>query len=137
MTKGINFSQQSRPGSNESVLGQVRVDQNLLVKLKPSATVIVTPNKCSFKDSFVDSDNFLNIEEKPEEGTFSNSTLANVLERDIKQKSLNQLIKEKFLGPIIANHGGNSQSFLRRNILLTTSNYSNKSSMVSIKSSFI
>jgi len=62
----------------------VRVDQNLLVKLKPSATVIVTPNKCSFKDSFVDSDNFLNIEEKPEEGTFSNSTLANVLERDIK-----------------------------------------------------
>ncbi len=60
------------------------IDRSILVKLKPSATVIVTANKCSFKDSFVDSDNFLNIEEKPEEGAFSTNSLANVLERDIK-----------------------------------------------------
>jgi hypothetical protein len=71
--------------------------------LKPSATVIVQANKCSFKDSFVDSDNFLNIEEKPTQSISENTALASVLEREIKQKSLNQLIKEKFLGPIVAN----------------------------------
>lgn len=38
---------------------------------------------------------------------------------------------------MIASQATNTQSFLRRNILLTTSNYSNKSSMISIKSSFI
>ena len=76
-------------------------DKKLLLQLKPSATVIVQANKCSFKDSFVDSDNFLNIEEKPCDVISENAALSNVLEREIKQKSLNQLIKEKFLGPML------------------------------------
>ncbi len=68
--------------------------------------------KPSFKDSFTESENFNNIEEKLEEDTILSC-------RNVVLNSLNSLIKEKFLGPIMSQHGGNSNSFLKRNVLLT------------------
>jgi hypothetical protein len=57
--------------------------------------------KCSFKDSFVDSDHFLNIDEKPEhDGLVSNATFIDT-GRDFRQKSLKDMIKERCLGPIV------------------------------------
>ena len=47
------------------------------------------------------------------------------------------MIREKFLGPNVAQNGTNTESLLKRNILLTTSNCSNRSSMSSFKSSFV
>ena len=65
------------------------------------------------------------------------------MKAETQQKSLKQLIKEKFLGPILSEHGHNSDSLLKRNILVTSSNLSsgvesNVDSMASsFKSSFI
>jgi hypothetical protein len=84
----------------------------------------------SFKDSFAESENFGNIEEKLDEDTVISC-------RNVVCSSLNQLIKERFLGPIMAAHGGNSNSFMRRNILMTGSNCTNKSSMSTVKGSFV
>jgi hypothetical protein len=77
----------------------------------------------------VDSENFCNIDEKVEEDMILSS-------RSFNMPTLSQQIKERYLGPILAQHGGNTGSFLRRNILMTSSNIS-CSSTSSFKSSFL
>jgi hypothetical protein len=51
------------------------------------------------------------------------------------------MIKEKFLGPALADNGNNSDSLLRRNVLFTnshlTSGSGNRSNNSSFKSSYI
>lgn len=42
-------------------------EMTLLMSIKQSQSSIIA-QKCSFRDSFVDSDNFLNIDEKPDSG---------------------------------------------------------------------
>ena len=90
----------------------------------------------SFKESFNESENFMNVEEK--------DGMSNLFcPQNIPQKSLKQLIRERFIGPIMAEHGNNSESLLKRNVLMTNSNISsgvesNFSSIAdSFKSSFI
>ncbi|CDW79742.1 nli interacting factor-like phosphatase family protein [Stylonychia lemnae] len=120
----INFSSQNTPA------------EKILLSIKKQQSGIIA-QKSSFKDSFVDSENFMNVEEKENQDLFSYPSLNIECTRDIRQKSLNDMIKEKYLGPILKSQQTNSNSFMKRNILLTTSNCSNRSSTCSIKSSFL
>lgn len=89
----------------------------------------------SFKDSFVDSDNFCDVDERVSRRYVKNqaSTPSHLQGR---QKSMKDLIKERFMGPLISS--GNTQSLMKRNILVTSTNKcSYKSSACSIKSSFL
>lgn len=102
----------------------------------------------SFKDSFVDSDNFCNVDERlSSEMIFLLSTQKNDPNFPPpnlngpaypKQKSMKDMIKEHFMGPALPSDGALSQSLLRRNILQTNSNNcSYRTSTCSIKSSFL
>jgi hypothetical protein len=85
----------------------------------------------------------MNVEEKDTK-EFMNTPVSSVEGlTHVKQKSMSDLIKERYLGPMVLKNSKNpgvaasSQSFMKRNILLTTSNCSNRSSTCSIKSSFL
>ena len=67
--------------------------------------------KISFKESFAESENFCNIEEKLEEEKIYSC-------RNVLCSSLNSIIKQRFLGPNMQGDIG-STSFLKRNILQT------------------
>eukprot|EP00347_Sterkiella_histriomuscorum_P021086 403335311 len=128
---------------------QQQSPQILQLSLKKTQSNIIA-QKCSFKDSFVDSENFMNVEEKDVREQMKTPNSQHHQEGHVKQKSMGELIKERFMGPMImkstntnqtsnnlTTKGNPSQSFMKRNILVTTSNCgSNRSSTCSIKSSF-
>lgn len=59
----------------------------------------IIAQKCSFKDSFVDSDSFMNVEERD---TQDNLNTPNVdASQHVKQKSMGDLIKERYLAPMM------------------------------------